>query len=190
MKVQVNLASEPFERTRPMLVAGSVSLVLLVGLLGLLISLSAMETGQAAETTRQIDRLQTTLRKLSAEQAGLQAVLQKPENAEVLERSEFLNALLYSKGISWTRLFDDLGKVMPYNVRLISIRPQVNAQNQISLDMVVGAESAEPIIQMIARLENAPQFGETQIHQRTPPSQQERLLRFRVSVNYAQKLGG
>ena len=50
---------------------------------------------------------------MTAEQAQLDAVLRKPENAEVLERSVFLNALLVRKGISWTRIFADLEKVLP-----------------------------------------------------------------------------
>ena len=47
------------------------------------------------------------------EQARQDAILRQPENAEVLERSLFLNALLYRKGISWTRIFADLEKSFP-----------------------------------------------------------------------------
>ncbi len=188
MKVPINLASEPFRPMRRMLAASVAAAVLLVGLLGLFIMLSVIQRGQAAQMHASIDRLQAQLRALSEEQSHLEGVLHRPENAEVLERSLFLNSLLYAKGISWTRLFGDLEKVMPYNVRLISIRPQVNAENEISLEMVVGAESSEPVIQMLTRLENSPQFGTTLIHNRIPPSQSEPLLRYRVSVNYAQKL--
>ena len=186
-KVAVNLASEPFERTRPMLVA-SVAGVLLVALLAVLVVLSVSERGQAAELRQTMARLEARRRSLDAEQVRLEAVLRQPENAEVLARSQFLNSLLYAKGISWTRLFDDLEKVMPYNVRLISIRPQAGGQNEIQLDMVVGAESAEPVVQLLTRLENSPVFGATLIHNRWPPTQSEPLLRYRVSVNYVQKL--
>ena len=58
-----------------------------------------------------------------AEQAKLDAVLRKPENAQVLDRSVLLNSLLYRKGISWTKIFADLEKMLPHNVRVISIRP-------------------------------------------------------------------
>lgn len=187
VRIPINLASEPFRRDRPVLVASLAAAVLLLGLLGLLISLSVMERGQATETNRTIDRLNGQLRALAAEQAHLEAVLRQPENAEVLERNLFLNNLLYRKGISWTRIFDDLGKVVPHNVRLISVRPQVNPQNEILLDMVVGAESGPPVVQMLKRLEGSPQFGSTSIHTTLPPSQAEPLLRYRVSVNYAQK---
>ena len=38
------------------------------------------------------------------------------------------------------------------------------------------------------RLEASPQFGATQVNNWLPPSQTEPLYRYRVSVNYAQKL--
>jgi len=69
-------------------------------------------------------------------------VLRRPENAEVLERSVFLNALLYRKGISWTRIFADLEKIVPWNVKVLAIRPSVNSENQVMLDMTLGSRLA------------------------------------------------
>jgi Tfp pilus assembly protein PilN len=187
-KVAINLASEPFQKTRPMLVASACVAVLLAGSLGLLISLSVAERGQAAQLRQSIAGLQTQLRRVDSDRTRMEAVLRQPENAEVLERSVFLNGLLYAKGISWTRMFEDLEKVVPHNVRLISIRPQAAGQNEIMLDMVVGADSAGQVVQMLTRLESSPVFGATLIHNRWPPTQSEPLLRYRVSVSYVQKL--
>jgi type IV pilus assembly protein PilN len=186
--IGINLASEPFQPTRRIVVATAAGAALLLGLLGLLISLSVMESGQAVEVRKEIAGLEARLQTLAGDRAQLEGVLRRPENAEVLQRSLFLNNLIYAKVISWTRLFDDLEKVLPHNVRVISIRPQVNDRNQVSLDMVVGSESSEPVVQFLMRLEAAPQFGSTQWHQRTPPSQNDPLLRYRLSVNYTQTL--
>jgi Tfp pilus assembly protein PilN len=188
MRVPINLASQPFRRDRPMII-GSVALsIVLVGLLCVLVTLALIDRGRAADTNKSIAQIQRKLSSVAAEQGRLEAVLRKPENAEVLERSVFLNTLLQRKGISWTRIFADLEKVMPYNVRIISIRPEVNAQNQIRLEMNVGAESTEPVIEMLKRLESSEMFGATYVHTSLPPSQSEPLFRFRVSVNYAQSL--
>jgi Tfp pilus assembly protein PilN len=188
MKYPINLATQPFRRDRPVLIGSSLVAILLVGMLGVLISISVMESGQLKDTRTDIARLQKRVRALSAEQARLDAILRQPENAEVLERSLFLNELLSRKGISWTRIFADLEKVTPYNVRVISIRPSANAQNQISLDMMVAAESPEPVIQFLKALEDSALFGGVYWHSMVPPSQTEPLFRYRVSVNYAQKL--
>ena len=187
MTVNINLASQPFRRDRPMLIGSAVSGVLLLALLGMLISLNLSERTRLASTRKDVDRLDSQLRVIAAEQAKLEAVLRKPENAQVLDRSVLLNSLLYRKGISWTKIFADLEKTLPHNVRVISIRPSVDAQNQIMLEMNVGSEQTEPLLQLLIKLENSEQFGHTAVSSILPPSQSEPLFRYVVNVNYAQK---
>jgi Tfp pilus assembly protein PilN len=188
MRIPLNLASEPFRRDRPMIVASTAVAVLMVFVLAMLIYLSIAERGELAATRAAIDRMERQVATLSAEQAKLEAVLRQPENAEVLERSLFLNQLLHRKGISWTRIFSDLEKVTPHNVRLVSIRPEVTPQNEVLLTMQVATQSREPVIDMLKRLETAAQFGNVNLHNCLPPGQNEPLFRCRVSVSYAQKL--
>jgi hypothetical protein len=54
--------------------------------------------------------------------------------------------------------------------------------------MDVASESGEPVIQMLKRMEGSPLFGPTAIHTTLAPTDSEPLYRYRVSVNYAQKL--
>lgn len=188
MIVNVNLSSEPFRRDRPILVASSFVGLLLAGLLAMLISLATIERGHAADTHAAISEIEKQLQTMTAEQAQLEATLERPENAEVLDLVAFVNTLLYRKGISWTKIFSDLADVVPHDVRLISVRPQVNARNEILLDMVVGSQSQAPVVEMLKRMESSPMFGNTAVHNWLPPAQTEPLYRYRVSVNYAQKL--
>jgi Tfp pilus assembly protein PilN len=187
-RLSINLASEPFRKDRPILVASVLTGLLMTAVLVMLVSLIWFERGEVSETVESVQKTEKQLRTLSAEQARLDAVLREPKNAEVLERSLFLNSLLLRKGISWTRIFSDLEQVLPYNVKLISIRPQVNTLNEIQLDMIVAAKSSEPVIELLKGLESSPLFGATAVSNWLPPSQTEPLFRYRVTVNYAQKL--
>jgi len=189
VRVPINLASEPFRRDRPILVAtiamGGVLAVLLI----LQVLLVMSERSRMADTRASIDKLNSELMQLNAEQAKIDGAMRQPENAEVLQRSLLLNTLIDRKSISWTRMFADLGQVMPPDVRLITVRlPNINSQNEVLLDMVVGAKDPGPVIQLIRRLEAAPMFGPTTIHTQLPPGQNEPLYRARISVSYAQKL--
>jgi Tfp pilus assembly protein PilN len=187
MKIPINLASQPFRRDRALL-AGSIAVsVLLAITLGVLVSLAVADHRQMADTRAEIARLNARVRALTAEQAQVDSVLSKPENAEVLEGTAFLNDLLARKGISWTRVFADLEKVLPHNVRIIQIRPTVDAQNRVMLDMQVGSESPEPVIKLLQTMTQAP-FGRPQLNLQQTPTQAEPLYRYRVSVGYAQKL--
>lgn len=188
MNVPINLASKPFRRDRPMVVGSVVVILLQVGLLAFLIYVGKSEEGRLAGLREELAAARQDANDLRQEQAKLEDLLRKPENSVVLEHSLFLNMLLQRKGISWTRIFGDLQTVIPHNVRLVSIRPQVDLHNRILLDMVVGAESNEAAIEMLKQLESSPLFGGTMVHASAPPSQTDHLYRYRVSVNYAQKL--
>jgi hypothetical protein len=68
------------------------------------------------------------------------------------------------------------------------VRPQINPNNELLLDMVVAAQSVEPILAFIMKLEESSVFGATTPHNSLPPSQSEPLFRYRLSVTYAQQL--
>jgi Tfp pilus assembly protein PilN len=189
MRVPVNLSSEPFRQDRPVMIVYSACALALTMLLGVLIFLIVNERGRAKENRVAVDRASTQLRGIAVEQGKIDAFLRQPANAEVLERSLLLNELIERKSVSWTRIFGDLESVLPVNVRLISVRlPNINSQNQVMLDMVVGAKDPVAVIGFLKKLEESPLFGPAETHSSLPPSQNEPLYRYRVTVNYSQKL--
>src|SRR5437868_4382469 len=186
MKIPINLASQPFRRDRAMLVASMAVSLLLIGTLGGLISLALTDRAQLADLRHDVSRIKTQLRAETEQQQVSDTILRKPENEVVLETSVFINTLLYRKGISWTRILADLEKTMPAKVRVLNIRPYVTGKNQVTLDMLVGAESAEAVLDLYKAREKSPLFGAVNPHSYLPPSQAEPLHRYRFTVNYAQ----
>jgi type IV pilus assembly protein PilN len=183
--ISINLASQPFRRDRPLLAAAIAGCTVLVALLGYQVFTIWIRYNEAKEARAAVERTGAQVRLLSAEQTRLEGVLRQPANAEALDYSVFLNGLLLRKGISWTRIFSDLEDVLPHNVRLIGIRPQLNLDNNVLLDMTVASESVGPVIEMLSKLESSPQFGKIESTTWLPPSQSEPLYRYRVSANYA-----
>lgn len=189
MRIPINLASEPFRRDRPLIVASIATAVLMSAVLCVLTYLIFNERGRMAETRAAIANMESQVRTRTAEQTKLDETLRKPENAEVLERNFLLNMLVERKSISWTRIFSDLEKVMPYDVALVSVRlPQINSRNEVLLDMTVGAQGPEPVIRLFKALEASPLFGPPSVQSSNPPSQTDPLYRYRLTVTYAQKL--
>jgi type IV pilus assembly protein PilN len=188
-RIPINLASEPFRRDRPMLVASAAFGIVLVALMGVLVFLILSERNRQTDSRAAVARLNAEARTLSDEQARLEGTLRLPMNAEVLERSLLLNTLIQHKSISWTKMFADIESVKPDNVKIIQVRlPQVNARNQVTLDMEVGAQNPAAAIELLKRLEESPLFGPTNLSRSAPPTQNEPLYRYRVVVSYAQKL--
>jgi len=189
VNIPINLASEPFRRDRPVLLAIGFGAVALSVLLVILLSIIVQDRTRLGDTRARVIRLNQELASLSAEQARLESTLRQPANASVLERNLLLNTLVERKSVSWTKIFADLEAVMPANVRLIQVRlPQINSRNQVLLDMVVGSQSPAPVITFLKQLQTSPRFGPATLHNSAPPTDNEPLYRYRVSVNYGQKI--
>lgn len=184
-RYNLNLATEPFRRERALLLASTALAIVLAVALGLLVTLVLGERQRAKDTREALDGVERTLRQQSAELAKYDAVLRQSQNAEVLDRNQFLNILIRRKAVSWTQLFSDLEKVMPGGVRLVTVRPQILNDNRIVLDMTIGARTEEAGVRFLMNLEGSPRFGATTAQSMLPPSQNEPTYRYRLSVNYA-----
>ena len=186
--IPVNLSREPFPRDRKMLVACSAVAALLFVIIAVEVGVITGERHAARNDRAVLEQLDSQLVRMNADYARLAADLHRPASLAILDRSAFLNQLLQRKGISWTKLFADLTTVTPRSVRIVAVRPYLTGDSQVQLDMIVGSAAPEPVIDLIQRLEHSPQFGTTALLSSQPPSQNEPIYRYRVSVSYAQTL--
>jgi type IV pilus assembly protein PilN len=190
----INLASQPFRRERAQNIVLALVCVGLVcsSLLGLSLIFSARR--HAEDIRREISTEQAELQKLRQDEGGFAAFLAKPDNSDVFSRNVFLNELIARRAVSWTVVFRDLEKTLPANMRLEGLRlPQVSGQdstgtNRVLLDMIVGTAQPETFIELLKRLQQSPLFGAAQVLGQQPPTQNDPLFKFRVTVAYAQKL--
>src|SRR6267378_2271061 len=76
------------------------------------------------------------------------------------------------KSFSWTQVFEDLEKIMPARVHLVSIHPELGEDNQLAVKMVVAGESPQRGIDLAQRMEASGRFAQTHIaHVTTGQSQ-------------------
>jgi Tfp pilus assembly protein PilN len=171
-----------------MLVGSAFAGLVLIVTLSFLIAQAITVRGQTQETQAVLNRVNRQLGATRSEQAKLDTQMHQPVNEVALDRIVLLNEIIKLKATSWTRIFSDLEKVMPPNVRVLSIRPAINSRDEVFLDMQVAADAPEQIIGFILKLEGSDVFGSTTVSVITPPSQTDNFYRYRLSVNYGQKL--
>jgi hypothetical protein len=188
MKIPINLASQPFRHDRAMLIGSGLLAVIMIATLAMLVSLARIDRKNKIESMKQLAVEHKRLAKVQKDLAEVDQELHQPKNEAVLERSVLLNQLLLRKGISWTRIFSDLEKVVPYNVQVLQIRPSVDGKNRIYLQMVLGADQTTQLAAFVQKLEASESFGATTVTDIHPPSQTDPLFRYTVNVIYAQKL--
>jgi type IV pilus assembly protein PilN len=190
----LNLASQPFRRERAQLAVSAVACLGLACLLLVLIAIIFNERANASNVRREITQERGQLARLQREEAQFSSILGKPENADVFARSVFLNQLIARRAVSWSHVFKDLATVMPANMRVVGVRlPQVPSENvggidHVQLDMVVGTDRPDAVIQLLKRLQESSLFGAATVVNQQPPTQNDPLYRYRVMAAYAQKL--
>jgi Tfp pilus assembly protein PilN len=91
---------------------------------------------------------------LRTEEAGLRAL--RPEEAALAEWQR-VKDLVDKRVFSWSGLFSVLEETLPDGVRLKALEPQVKDQG-LSLSMQATARTHEEAMEMMARLEERPEF--------------------------------
>jgi hypothetical protein len=190
----INLSSTPFRRER----AERIALAGICGLLTIsfvvITSLFIQNQVQAAGLRKTIASQTAALIQLQTEQSSYSKVLSLPRNADVFSWSVLLNQVIARRGLSWTRIFEDLSTVMPNNMRLIGIRlPQLASEdakgtNRVQLDMVVATQQPSTIVDLLNGLQKSSLFGPATVVSQVSPTQNDPESKFRVLVAYAQTL--
>jgi type IV pilus assembly protein PilN len=163
MRLDINLATRPYEDAREFWVRWGLAVGLL-GVLTLSLLVFAVRGWSNAGRDRQdIARLQAQIAERDHERARAQAVLDMTANRSTRDQSQFLNALIQRKSFSWTRVFEDLEQVMPSNLHVVSLRPELNEQNQMQLDMRVAGDTASAAYELVHRMEGSKHFQGAQL---------------------------
>jgi type IV pilus assembly protein PilN len=171
MRLDINLATRRYEDARQFWMRWGIGLGLLgVATLGLLI-MAVAGFYEARLDRNRISDLRSKIATLDKERADAEGLLSRPENRVMREKSQYLNELIARKAFSWTRAFEDLERVMPPRIHLVSIQPQLNDDNQLAIKMVVGGDSSEKAIELVRRMEDSQHFRETRIEAFGPAQQ-------------------
>jgi Tfp pilus assembly protein PilN len=163
MRLDINLASQPYEDARQFWMrwgtgVGALGLLTLV-LLTLDVTgwINARRDRAAIAEKRAMIADRDRLRDNAAE------FLNRPQNRNTRDESQFLNGLIERKSFSWTRVLENLERVMPPRVHLVSISPQMDEDNELALKMTVAGDSRERAIELTRHMEESKRFSQTQI---------------------------
>jgi len=163
MRLDINLASQAYEDSRQFWMrwgtaVGGVALLTLV-----LLTLDITGWVNARRDRAAIDEKEAMIADRDRLRTEAERTLNLPENRTTRDESQFLNQLIERKAFSWTRVLENLEKVMPPRVHLESISPQLDEDNQLGLKMTVAGDSRDRALELARRMEESRRFAQTQI---------------------------
>jgi type IV pilus assembly protein PilN len=187
MRLDINLATQPYEDSQRFWVHWGGGLAALgIVTVGLLYFTLVSWLG-ARKDRRLIVQYQTQIQERDQEKADAQALMNMPQNANTRDRSQFLNDLFYRKAFSWTQVFEELERVMPPRVHVVSIHPELAVDNELAIKLVVAGDSREKALELVRKMESSKHFHQTEIEQESVANGQASMgdaVRFDISALY------
>jgi type IV pilus assembly protein PilN len=158
MRIGINLASHPYEDEGRFYRQWGAALAFMVLFTLFLIFISFRHYQDSSKSWESAREAEARLEELRKEEAEAQQILAQPQYRGTRDRSQFLNQAILRKSFSWTRLMEDLEKVMPAGLRVSSIAPTVDQHNRTTLKLEVEGETRDGAIQLLRNMEKSQHF--------------------------------
>jgi type IV pilus assembly protein PilN len=162
MRISLNLATRPFADLGPALKRlrigmGSLAVVAIALWLGL------HAVHNKADQARQRERsLDAQIARITQERQGYQAMMNRPDDAQLLKQAAALNRLFDDKAFSWTLAMENLETVLPPGVQVSTIEPVRAKDGHITLHLrVVGPHDRS--VDLVRNLEHSRRFLQPRI---------------------------
>jgi type IV pilus assembly protein PilN len=192
MRIDINLATQPYQDSGPVWLRWGGVLATLA-LLTLILLYSVFSGWSAARKDRNlIAQREQQIADREREKARAEATLNLPENRSLRDRSQYLNELFQRKAFSWTKVFEELERVMPARLHVVSIQPAMAPDNQLEIKLVVAGESRDRAQELVRKMESSQRFRQTHIEQESAQQGQTPLdsVQFNISALYVPEMSG
>lgn len=163
MHVHINLASRPYQDEGQFYRRWGTCLGLMVLLTAVLLAISIRHYQESRRNWASARQAEAKLAELRKEEAAARQILAQPQNRGTRDNSQFLNAAIQRKSFSWTRLMEDLEKIMPAGIRVVSITPVLDQHNRFVLKLDLEGRSREGAVELLRNMERSKHFRDSQL---------------------------
>jgi type IV pilus assembly protein PilN len=163
MRLNINLASQPYEAARFYRRRMGVLVVALTVVTALLVGYILYQRAQSRGINKQLADVRREINGLDFEDAQARALLNKPVNRDIADQSGFLNELFARKALSWTRVFTEMERIVPPNLHVVSMKPEYTKTNDLMLRVVVATDSRDRAVELVRRMEKSNHFRQAQV---------------------------
>jgi type IV pilus assembly protein PilN len=163
MRLDINLASQPYEDARQFWMRWGTALTGVAALTLVLLVLTITGWVNARRDHKTMAEERALIAQRDQLRANAEKTLNLPENRATRDQSQVLNQLIERKAFSWTLVLENLEKVMPSHVHLVAINPELDEDNQLALKMSVAGDSRDRAIELAQRMTESKRFAQTNI---------------------------
>jgi type IV pilus assembly protein PilN len=162
MRITLNLATRPYADLEPVLNRlrkGIIALAVICFCLAIGLHLVHSKAEEARAREHSLDG---RLAQVEKERQGYMTLMQRPDNAELLNQTGMVNQIIDQKSFSWTLAMESLETVLPAGVQVTTLEPVRDKDGHITLHLrVVGPQNLS--VDLVRNLEHSRRFAEPRI---------------------------
>lgn len=157
IRYSINLATKPFRNNAIVWIVLAISVVALSAFTWYSVDRYRIISEDLDIWTARLAERQNALQGLVSDIVTMNSEVGKLDLVSFNQRSGFANSIIVSRLFSWSLLFERLEEVLPYQVRLRSVRPAVGRRGiEVSLDGA--SKDHESLLEFEERLIESPWF--------------------------------
>ena len=164
MRLNINLASQKYEDVRSFVSRAGAATAAMAVFTVVLAVLAWFNYSSSINSSIRIRQLRQKISALQQERTQASAVENLPENRDVTQQKNYWNRQIARRAFSWTQLFNDLQKIMPGRVYVISVAPELTRDNQLKLKLTLGGEKSDDLNALVKRMEDSHKFRRTKLN--------------------------
>jgi hypothetical protein len=189
MRVNINLASQKFEDVRSFTARATAASAVLAATAVVLAALAWFNYANNKSSSARVSGLEQKILRLQEQRAAAIAVENRPENRDVTEQKNFWNQQIARRAFSWTQLFNDLQRIMPARAYVISVAPELTADNRLKLKLTIGGEKHDNALELVKKMENSERFRQPVINaeslqKETHQGMGQQVYKFEIETYY------
>jgi Tfp pilus assembly protein PilN len=179
--LHLNVASRPWQNTKPLWITTAVAAAVILFLLVNNVQAAWRYFVETEETRAEIAEVNGEAIRAKQHADALESRLAGIDRGEMISRIDFVNRQITERAFSWSLLLDHLEDVLPNDVRLLNLRPSIDPEGTTHLTLTCVARNQDAFVDTIRNLTADPYF-----HQPYPLSEvtDEGQLRFVLRVDY------
>ena len=180
-----NLAARPFENVRPVWVASGVLALAALILTAASLSDFFSARGRERTATAALARLRARRTELAAKVEATNRTLAAVAWKKLAGETSSLEEVVARRRLVWSQLLADLERVVPWDVRLVSINPSVAKDGSLQIGLQGLATSREAWLRLLAALLEDSRFSNPVPRSEEAPSARNALgYQFSLTVRY------
>lgn len=192
MRLNVNLASHPYENAAKFFVRWVPSLLVLAALAFVLGGKAWTNLRDSRKTDRELSEERAKISALEQEKKDAEEILKRPENAGMRVQAQLLNEIFARKSFSWTGVLADLEHMLPSGIQVTAIRPFLANDGQMRFVISVDTQDRQRAVDLLRRMEENPRFrraGFKSEQAKLDNTTSERKIQIEIEAQYDPQAG-